>query len=50
MQLNIHPNEWVQYSSQLQSMVQSHKDQDGAGTFIIPNQPQEISSPKSVTS
>ncbi len=36
--VNIHPNEWVQYISQPQSMVQSRKDQDGAGTSIVHDQ------------
>ncbi len=29
-------------------MVQSQKDQDGVGTFVVPDQLQEISSPKLV--
>jgi hypothetical protein len=37
MQLNIHPNERVQYTSQLQYMVQNH-DKDGVRTSIIFNQ------------
>ncbi len=37
MSSNTHPNEWVQYIFQLQFMVQSHKDQDEARTFIIFN-------------
>jgi hypothetical protein len=39
MQSIIHPNEWVQYTSQWQYVVQSRKDQDKAGTSTIPNQP-----------
>ncbi len=31
-------------------MVQSHKDRDGARTFVVFDQPQEISSLESVTS
>jgi hypothetical protein len=50
MQLNTHPNEWVQYTSQPQFVVQNRRDQDGARTSTIPNQPHEISSPKSVDS
>jgi hypothetical protein len=38
MQSIIHPNEWVQYISQLQYVVQSHKNQDRARIFTIPNQ------------
>jgi len=30
-------------------VVQSCRDQDGAGTFVVPDQPHEILSPKSVT-
>jgi hypothetical protein len=40
----------VQYASQPQSMVQSRRDQNGVRTFTIPNQSQEISSPKLVNS
>ncbi len=40
----------MQYTSQLQSVVQSCRDLDKAGNFVVPNQPQEISSPESVTS
>jgi hypothetical protein len=36
--VNIHPNDWVQYISQLQSMVQSRRDQDGARTSIVHDQ------------
>jgi hypothetical protein len=35
MQLNTHPNEWVQYISQPQSVIQSCRDQDEAGTFVV---------------
>jgi len=34
MLLNIHPNEWVQYTSRLQSVVQSRKDENGTGASI----------------
>ncbi len=50
MKLTIHPNEWMQYTSQLLFIIQSHKDQDGARTSILPNKSQEFSSPKSMTS
>ncbi len=50
MQLTTHPNEWVQYTSQPQHVVQSQRNQDGARISIIPNQPQEISSPESMNS
>jgi hypothetical protein len=33
MQSNTPPNEWVQYTSQSQSMVLNHKDQDKVGTY-----------------
>jgi hypothetical protein len=45
----IHPNKWVLYTSQSQSMVQSRRDQNGAWISIVPNQLQDISSPKSMT-
>jgi hypothetical protein len=38
MQLTIHPKEWMQYTSQSQSIVQSHRDHDGVGTSIVLNQ------------
>jgi hypothetical protein len=50
MQLTFHPSERIQYVYRLQSMVQSCKDQDKARTFIVLDQLEEISSPKSVTS
>jgi hypothetical protein len=50
MQSITHPNEWVQYIYQPHSMVQSQRDQDGAGIVAVPNQLQEISSPKLVIS
>jgi len=40
----------MQYTSQSQSVVQNRRDQNGAKTFVVPNQSQKISSPKSVTS
>ncbi len=46
---NIHPNEWVQYISQPQSIVQSHEDQNRTRTFVNPNQSLKISSPELVT-
>jgi hypothetical protein len=49
MQSNTQPNEWVQYTSQPQSMVQNHMDQNGVGTSIAFDQPSEISNPKLVT-
>jgi len=49
MPSTIHLNKWMHYIFQLQFVVQSHKDQDGTWTFIVSNQPQEISSLKSVT-
>jgi hypothetical protein len=39
MQSTIHPNKRMEYISQLQSMVQSCKDQNGTRTFIVLNQP-----------
>jgi hypothetical protein len=39
MQSTIHPNEHMQYISQPQYVVQSHRNQDGAWTFIVLNQP-----------
>ncbi len=50
MQSIIHPNEWVQYTFQLQFVVQSKKDQDEAWTFVVPDQPLEISNLESVNS
>jgi hypothetical protein len=44
MQSNTHPNEWVQYIFQSQSMVQNQRHQDRIGTSTIRDQPQEISS------
>ncbi len=38
MQSTTHPNQWVQYTFQPQSVVQSQKDQDEARTSIILNQ------------
>jgi hypothetical protein len=38
----------VRYISELQSVVQSRRDQDKVGTFVIHNQLQEISNPQSV--
>jgi hypothetical protein len=35
MQLITHLNERMQYTSQLQFVVQSCKDQDEAGTFVV---------------
>jgi len=40
-----HPNEWVQYTFKLQYVVQSRRDQNGVGTFVIHNQMQGISNP-----
>jgi hypothetical protein len=36
----------MQYTFQPQFVVQSCKNQDGVGTSVVSNQPQEISSPK----
>ncbi len=47
MQSNFHPNEWVQYTFQSQYVIQSQRDQDGARTFVVPDQPPKISSRKS---
>jgi hypothetical protein len=49
MQSNTHPNEWVQYTSQPYSVVQSWKYQDEIRNFIVFDQSQGISSPQSVT-
>jgi hypothetical protein len=38
----------MQYIFQPQYLIQSHRNQNGVGTFIIPNQLQEISSAKSM--
>jgi hypothetical protein len=43
-------NERMQYTYQLQFVVQSCTNQDGARIFLIFGQPQEISSLKLVTS
>ncbi len=40
----------MQYTFQSQYMVESNKDQDEARTSIVFYQPQEISTPKSMTS
>jgi len=48
-QSTTHPCERMQYTFQLQSVVQNHRNQDGVGTSIVLDQPQEISSPKSLT-
>jgi hypothetical protein len=40
----------MQYTSQLQFVVQSQRDQDGVGTSRIHDQLQEISSPELVIS
>ncbi len=48
MQSTTHPNQWVQFTSQPQSVVQSQRVQDEARTSIVLNQLQEISSPKSM--
>ncbi len=37
MQSTTHPNEWVQYTSQSQSMVQSRKYQDRIRISIVPD-------------
>ncbi len=50
MQSNFHPNEWVQYTFQSQFVVQNQRDQDGARTFVVPDQPLKISSPESIIS
>ncbi len=50
MQSNNHPNEWVQYTSHLQSLVQNHRDQNTTKIFVKLDQLLEISSPKLVTS
>jgi hypothetical protein len=50
MHLTNHPNEWVQYTFQLQFVVQNRKDQNGTGTFVVHDQSQEISSPKLMNS
>jgi hypothetical protein len=50
MKSTTYPNERMQYISQLQSMVKSRRNQDGTRTFVVPDQPQEVSSPKLVTS
>jgi hypothetical protein len=50
MQSNSHPNEWVQYTFQPQSMVQSRRDQDKARTSIVLDQLLKIPSPESITS
>jgi hypothetical protein len=50
MQSTTHLNEQMQYTSQSQSIVQSHRDQDRIGTFVALDQPQEISSPELVPS
>ncbi len=39
----------MQYTSQAQYVVQSPRDQGRVGTFVVFGQPQEISSPKSMT-
>jgi hypothetical protein len=39
----------MQYTFQLQSMVQNRTNQDGVGTSLVPDQLHEISSPESVT-
>jgi hypothetical protein len=49
MQSTTHRNELMQYTSQLQLVVQSCKDQNKTRTFVVPNQSQEISSLKLVT-
>jgi UV DNA damage repair endonuclease len=36
--LTTHPNQWVQFTSQPQSVVQSQRDQDEARTSIVLNQ------------
>jgi hypothetical protein len=46
--LNIHPNEWVQYTFKPQYVVQNHRDQNGVGTSVVFDQPHEISSLKLV--
>jgi hypothetical protein len=50
MQSTTHPNEWVQYTSQPQFVVQSRRNQSRAKISIVPDQSQEISSPKLVKS
>ncbi len=35
MQLTTHPKEWVQYTSQLQFMVQSCRNKNGVGISTI---------------
>ncbi len=50
MQLTTHPKAWVRYTYQPQSVVKSRRNQNGARTSLISNQPQEISSPELVTS
>ncbi len=39
MQSTIHLKEWMQYTSQPQSMVQSYRDQDGTWSLVVLNQP-----------
>ncbi len=38
LQLTTHLNERMQYTSLLQYVVQSQRDQDGAKTFVVPDQ------------
>jgi len=47
--MTTHPNEWMQYTFQLQLVVQSCRDQDEAGISIVLDQLQEISSLQSMT-
>jgi hypothetical protein len=39
MQSTMHPNERMQYTSQLQFEVHSHRNQDKVGTYVILDQP-----------
>jgi hypothetical protein len=43
MKSTIHLNEQMQYTSQPQHVVWSHRDQDETWTFVVPKQPHEIS-------
>ncbi len=51
LETEAHPWAWLEtWERVMQSVVQNHRDQDGARTSVIPNQSKEISSLESVIS